>query len=388
MATWISRSQRQKQNIVLKRLLLAILIFIAVFLIGLKFYPELISINDISDIISKKGRIIDSDDIDLIYSQIVADLGFGQAEIKPEPLNYKGEKKDYPCFSFVWPRGLPYVWFVSRLKSKCSSFDNLEIDAVEIKKGSSLVSWLVVPSDNDTIAEFLLISSNTLARVSSLSFIFKDFVEFKQKEALDIIWLDIPFGFTLHPDQAPGSKLQKALKSSKGQCILELPADRESWQIIINSHQLSGRIKNRELNEENLLTILKIFPVLDAIYFQVEREIDRKLIQLVINATEKLRLTYIYRNNTSSYIDSLAYSKGLKFKKMAEIIDCTRLPGDEIKYKVYSRTNELTKSNKGLFIIKSNQENIEIISSLLPLFEKLNVVIVPPLRSAESVEKL
>jgi len=148
MATWISRSQRQKQNIVLKRLLLAILIFIAVFLSGLKFYPELISINDISDIISKKGRIIDSDDIDLIYSQIVADLGFGQAEIKPEPLNYKGEKKDYPCFSFVWPRGLPYVWFVSRLKSKCSSFDNLEIDAVEIKKGSSLVSWLVVPSDN------------------------------------------------------------------------------------------------------------------------------------------------------------------------------------------------------------------------------------------------
>ncbi|GEM_PF-3165261 len=388
MTTWVSRNQRQKHNLVLKKLLLAILIMIAVFLIGARFYPELIDIDGILDIVLKKGSIIDPDNVELIYSQIVADLGLGQVEIKREPLNFKGEKKDYPCFSLLWPRGLPYVWFILRLQNKCSFFENLVTDAIEIKKGGSLVSWLVVPVDGDTIAEFRLISSNTLARVSSLSFIFKDFVEFKQKEALDIIWLDIPFGFILRPDQVPGGKLAKALKSSKGQCILEIPADRESWEIIIKGHELSGRIKNRELNEENLLTILNIFPVLDAIYFQVDRDIDRKLIQLIIGAAERLRLTYIYQNNTSSYIDSLAYSKGLKFKRMVETIDCSRISGDEFRSKVYSRTNELTKLNKGLYYIKSKQENIEIIASLLPLFERLNIIIVPPLRNAESAEKL
>ena len=389
MAAWIKRNQRKKHNTFWKKLLLIILFLIAIGMILTRCYPDIFKINHLSYFASEKKFISNPTEAESLYYQIMAGLNLDRIEIKRQPLDYQGKKRTYPCFKGLWPKGLPFVWFTLKLQNERCNFDNLTYEAIEVNKGNGLVSWLIESSGRDTIAELNLVSSqNVIAGVSSISLMFKDFANFRQKEALNLIWLDIPFGFTLTPDQVPGRKLTKALKSSKGQCLLELPTDRENWMTILHSHKLSKTIKNEDFNYENILAIVQVFPVLDAIILYPDTNIDRELVNLLISAAQTLRLTYIYNNSSSSYADSLAYAKGLKIRRMTEVIDCYQIGSDELRNNILHQTNYLAKSNKGLYFIRSCTENIDIIASLLPLFKNLNIKIVPPLRHAEVIEKL
>lgn len=387
--TWLTRNQRPQQHILLMRLLLFILIIVAVGLVLSRFYPfvfeKLISLK----IFSNSSSVYNPDKIEVIYYQILTDLNLDHNEIKLCPLNFNNQIKDYPCYSVLWPKELPFVWFTSELASKCRQNNDLIYDSIEINKGDDLATWLISPSLKDTISELSLISNGKMQiKVASISFIFRDFVKLKQKKALELIWQDIPFGFILYPDQMPGKKLTQALKSSRGQCILELPSLRDDWDIILNSHRLLKNIKNTELNEENILTILKSYPVLDAFYLKANTISNRELIRIIINAAEKLHLTYIYQNDNPTYIDSLAYAKGLKIKKLVNSEDCSDKNSDEFRMLIVARSNELTELNKGTYLINSSPENIDVIISYFPLFRKLNIKTVSPLRLMKLIEKL
>jgi len=241
----------------------------------------------------------------------------------------------------------------------------------------------------DSLAEFLFVSSSKATpRVSSIGFIFVNFADFKQTEALELIWLNLPFGFVLKPDQAPDNKLAKALKSSRGQCILELPSDTISWNIILSGHKLAKRLSDNKLNSSNMRAILDIFPVLDAISFKEIGLENRELEKMILNEAANLRLTYLYSRKTPGYADSIAYLKGQKIKITSGGGTVKKLSGNELRVSIISGANDLTKFNKGIYYISSTTENLEIIKSLLPLFEKLNISITPPLRLAETVEDL
>jgi hypothetical protein len=242
---------------------------------------------------------------------------------------------------------------------------------------------------NDTIAEIKLVTDkNVSPRATSISFIFNDFANFKSKEALNLIWLDIPFGFALRPDEIPDTKLAKALRSGKGQCLLELPPDIESWEIIFKSHMLSGIIENSQVNDENFSNVMNMFPGLDAFYFNENNGIDRNLVEMLINEAEKLGLVYLYRKKVPGLVDSLVYSSGLKIKKMTEVINCNGLTDKKLKSSIIKQAGIFNKYNKGSYFIDSYPSNVEVIALLLPVLAKLNIIVVPPLRNAQSVERL
>jgi len=389
---WRTQDQRQeKQAGRIKKLVLVLLAAAAIVLVIERYYPAVFSNYHLADFISDKSFSGGHDELELFYSGLLSELGLTRTEINSGLLDFNGDVREYPCYSVSWPGQLPYVWFVLKLQNRCYNYSNLFYDAVEINKGKKLVSWLVNSISGDTTAEFVLVaSSNQLNMVSSISFLFKNFADYKLKEALDLIWLDIPFGFILLPDQIPNKKLSKALKSSKGQCILEIPADRESWKVILNCQRFLKNIRNPDLDEDNILAIFKIFPALNGFYFNRpnENDIDRELVRMVVDAAEKLKLNYIYDPEKISYCDSLVYSKGLKIKMLTESMDCCKMTYQQLKDEINSRTNQLTKSNKGLLIVNSNKNNMDVIASFLPLFEKLNITLVPPLRHAETVDRL
>ena len=103
--------------------------------------------------------------------------------------------------------------------------------------------YLIALESLDTLGEIILTPSRQAQPdQSSIAFLFDKFADFKVEDALELIWMDIPFGFILEPDQIPGDKLSKALLNSRGQCILKLPADRESWDLVLKGHKLAKNI--------------------------------------------------------------------------------------------------------------------------------------------------
>lgn len=395
MENWISRDQRKKRSPLWMKILLIFLIFIAGGLLLIRFYPQILrdkkiagtSLQKILEI--KNKQIKTPAQAESIFVNIMENLGLGHVEIEKQPLNFNGVKKPYPCYKTSWPQSFPFVWFTLRLQDNCRRSENLIYDALEIKGGKSMLALLVEPGYGDTIVEMVLVTDkNTSPRATSISFIFDDFANFKSKEALNLIWLDFPFGFVLWPDEIPDTKLAKALRSGKGQCILELPTDIESWEIIFKSHQLSGIIENSQLNDENFGKVLEMFPGLEAFYFNEDNGIDRNLVEMLINEVEKLKLVYIYRKKVPGLVDSLVYSSGLKIKKLTGVINCNGLTDKKLKSSILKQTGFLNKYNKGLYFINSYLENVELIASLLPFFAKLNIIVVPPLRNAQLVERL
>ena len=265
----------------------------------------------------------------------------------------------------------------------------LDYDALEIGDNDRLVVKSIGSFDSDTLAEFEFVSSSrAIPKVSSISFVFRNFADFKREEALDLIWLNIPFGFVLKADQVPDEAISKALKSSQAQCFLELPADMISWEVILNGHRLLKNIPDNELSDSNLRAILETFPVLDAIYFHIGDDIDRDLVRLIIGLADNLRLTYLLSDDNPDFADSLAYLKGLKIKSMPDIDKDISLAGNDLRSLIISRTNRFRQSDKGSYFVPSRFDEVENLKIFLPLFERLNIVITPPLRLAPIIEKL
>jgi hypothetical protein len=109
---------------------------------------------------------------------------------------------------------------------------------------------------------------------------------------------------------------------------------------------------------------------------------------MVLDEAANLRLTYLYNRKTPGYADSVAYLKGFKIKNTCNNETVNRLTGDELKVSIIGAANDLTRFDKGIYYVPCTAENLEIIKSLLPLLEKLNISIAPPLRLAKTVETL
>ncbi|OQX91725.1 MAG: hypothetical protein B6D58_06635 [candidate division Zixibacteria bacterium 4484_95] len=395
MIAWIPRDQRKKGVPFWEKITLVILIFIACGLLLITFYPgKLKDKNIVGTSIGKiletgKGQLRSPAQTESLFTNIMEDLGLGHVAIEKRHLNFKGLKKNYPCYRASWPQNFPFVWFTLRLQYICKYSDNLTYNAIEIKDGKGYLAWFVKSAYSDTVAEIeLKPDKNLLPQATSISFMFNDFADFKIKEALNFIWLELPFGFILRPDEIPDAKLAKALKASKGQCILELPANIENWDIILRSHKLSGIIENSQLNEENIGKILGMFPRLSSFYFDEGNGIDRNLVKLLINEAERLKLVYIYRKTIPGLADSLVYSSGLRIKRFEGVINCNGMTYKKLKSLIVDQTVFLRKRNKGLYFLDSRSENVEVIASLLPFLTKLNIIVVSPFRNAQLVERL
>jgi hypothetical protein len=395
MKTWISRDQRKRRTPLWKKIILVILMFVAGGLLLIRFYPGTLKDKDIAKASLKKILEAGKEPIrnpartESLFTNIMEELGLGHVEIEKRLFNFNGLQKPYPCYRASWPQNFPFVWFTTRLQDNCRHSENLVYNATEIEDGKGYLAWLIKHAYGDTIVEIELKSDkNLLPQATSISFIFNDFADFKNKEALNLIWLDFPFGFILRPDEIPDIKLAKALRSSKGQCILELPANIENWDIILKSHQLSGIIENNRLDEENIGKILGMFPRLGAFYFDEDNGVNRDLIKIFINKAERLKLVYIYRKTIPGLADSLVYSSGLKIKRPIDVINCNGFTDIKLKNSIIEQTAFFNKYNKGLYSINSRFDNVEVIASLLPFLAKLNIIVIPPLRNTKLVERL
>jgi len=389
METWINRNQRPANGYRRRLFMIALLLLIAAGLVIIRYLPAFVNLNRLTAPKSDKPAFRENGEPTALIQGTLGQLGLEHLAIIPEPVDYKQKPVDYPTYKILWPKDYPFVWVVSRLQADCQVYDDLSYTAIEIGENEKLVFWPVDSFGGDSLAEFLFISSSgAIPRVSSVAFIFENFADFKQTEALELIWLNIPFGLVLKPDQVPDAKLTKALKSSQGQCILELPSDADSWDIIFNGHKLAKRLPNNELSSLNLRAILNIFPSLDAISFKAGENEDRELEKMVLNEADNLRLTYLYNRKYPGYADSIAYLKGINIKRTVDGDSVNILSGEQLRLSIVDKANALTSFDKGIYYIPSTIENLEIIKSLMPMLEKLNISITLPLRLAKTVDSL
>jgi hypothetical protein len=232
----------------------------------------------------------------------------------------------------------------------------------------------------------LLSNSAVTPGVSSIAFIFNSLADLKEAEALSLIWLNMPFGFTLTPGQVPAAKLAKALATSNGQCFLELPTSRDEWRLVLQGHKLTKIIRDDSLSSENILAVFKVFPMLQGFCFERQGPPDRQLVQQILNAAEALKLAYIFDGSDISSVDSMAYARGLRIRQFPETNDCLALSIDETRALILHGTTEYSRQNKGIYLLSSSPESVMLIDSLLPLFRKLNIQPVSPLRLAEILD--
>jgi len=387
MKVWITREQRRSRVAAGQKIALFFLLAVAITLIAVKYHQKINALYHSTLRRSAPGIIQGDIESGQVIKEILSDIGLGRAPLTEQPQNFRGLKSDYPSFKSGWPKDYPYSWFVFRLQARCRDFYNIVYDALELQRPDGLIVRLIRSDFGDTVSEYHLAPDATLPAISAVSVVFTDFADLKSRDALDLIWLDVPFGFVLKPDQVPDAKLAKALKSSQGQGILELPTDRASWEVILRSHKLSKTIITDELNEKNFRRIFGLFPMLQACYFIKSGEMDREAVRLAIGQAEELKLTFFYLNESPDYADSLAYAKGLKIKKPVQVWTEKTETGS-FRDILLSRTNALAADFKGLYYVESRSQNVEALGSLLPLLVKLNIVLTPPTRSAESIEQL
>jgi hypothetical protein len=389
MDNWIKRDKRARSRVSWSRIVLWVLFLIVISLLISKFYPSLFKLKSYVNVISDKQPLGTGADIQKVVENILGELRLGKTEIMQQPLTYTKQQADFPVLRMYWPEDFPYVWFTNRVQRELSNFEDIGYFAIESNGGKDLLMYFYVPDLGDTLAEIQLIgSSKVQPELSSIAIIFSNFADFKIEDALSLIWLDIPFGFILVPDQIPGDKLAKALEAGPGQCILEIPAGRDSWELIMKAHHLAGIVKNTDIDRNNMRAVFNAFPVLDGFYFTDSDNPDRELIKLVIDQAEVYRLVYLRHHPGVSYADSLAYLKGMKIKEFNDISKYVDLSPTEIKSLLVHQANDFSKHDKGVYILASRADNIDILKALQPLFERLNIVQVKPLRIAKLVENL
>jgi hypothetical protein len=389
MSPWVNRNQRHQRLLFIRPLIIILLSIIAVALILIKWLPQRYNYKNLVALVKNDNPINEPAEIEKFYQEIYNDLNLGKAQIKRQAGDYKGIRRHYPCYAGLYPKDYPFAWLMQKLNEKCQAFPDITCESMETNQGRELVTWLIRTTWQDTIAELnLAASGGMIPGVSSISFIFKNFSDFKQAEALDLIWLDIPFGFTLRPDQVPGDKLARALKSSKGQCILELPVNRDEWQVILHSHKLAGTIMAESLTYENTLSIMRVFPSTDAFFFSGGAASDHELIHTLINVAEARKMIYLYAGEKQADYDSLVFARGLKFRRLIDVTHGENITSDEFRDLILRQTVEFRKAHKGIYFIGSRSEHVQGISSLLPLLDKMNIKTSPPLRHTESIEKL
>ena len=389
MENWVRKEQRKHKQTLWRILTPVFLLIVALALVAYEYAPRLIKKRSLIKMTSAKNIISTDQQIRAFFISVINELNLDTLSLEKQPLNYDNRKVSYPTYRIAWPKDLPYVWVGVKANIQKAKYDDLTCEALELDSNRGLVLRLIAPSIKGPIGELYLESSSRAAPVmSSIGFLFDNFAGFKKDEAQELAWLDIPFGFILKPDEVPDKKLSKALESSKGQCILQLPADRPSWEIILNSHRLAKHIPTGDLTDNNVRLILEQFPVLTGFYLTNTQELDRDLVRIIINQANLLDITYLYQNISPNFADSLAYLKGLKIKKWSNLKDLRELAKEALYRVLLNDTNNLTEHDKGIYELAGRSDNIGVIKSLLPLYSKLNVIIARPVRMAAPVDSL
>lgn len=389
MTDWVKREQRILKTPVWRKAVLISLAVVALALPAYKFTPELVKKRSIIELTSEKKIINSEEGLRSFLLSCLADLNLDTACLEKQPLSFDNRQTDYPDFKMAWPEALPLVWLVSQVNTRKLEYDDLTYEALELANNQGLLIWFLASSVDDTLGElYLETDSNALPLRSSIAFLFDNFADFKRDEALKLAEINIPFGFILKPDQVPDKKLSKTLKTSQGQCLLQIPADRQSWDVILNGHRLAKHIPSSALNSNNIRMVLEQFPALEGFYFVNIQDLDQELVRIIIDQSNILNLTYVYRNTMPSFADSLAYLKGLKLIRMANLKELTRLSDKELQDTLLNDTKILAGRDKSIFNIAGNPGNIDVIKALLPLYAKLNIILAAPLHLATPIDSL
>jgi hypothetical protein len=78
----------------------------------------------------------------------------------------------------------------------------------------------------------------------------------------------------------------------------------------------------------------------------------------------------------------------MKIKSLDNYIDCREKTPADLRQTIIDNMNDFTKNDKGTYLLASDEQTVEIIKSLQDLMTKLNIIIVPPLRTASTIEGL
>jgi hypothetical protein len=78
----------------------------------------------------------------------------------------------------------------------------------------------------------------------------------------------------------------------------------------------------------------------------------------------------------------------MKIKSLDNYIDCRKQTPVEFRQIIIDNMNDFTRNDKGTYMLASDARTVEVIKSLQDLMAKLNIIIVPPLRTASTIEGL
>jgi len=388
METWISRNKRKRKTFWQRWFIIPILLVIAVGLYMPYSHPQLRPKAILHNIIPPVP-VVSETDIYHFLSDILAEFRLDSLNIELKKLDTSQTKVNYSRYDISWPKDFPALWFVNRVQQKGQSLAKFSSKALENRADESLTIWLMAGDYADTIAEIELIpNTDAVPRMSTIAFVFDNFANFRIDEALALTELNIPFGFIIQPDQIPGTKLVKALESSRGQCLLKVPSNRLGWELVMATNQLAKAISNNKINQVNMRSVMANTPSLAGLYFTDSLAIDKEIVRLVLDEAEYSKLSYLYQDNGCSFCDSLAYLKGINILKFDNLVDCRKFSVDELSETILGAANNFAVDNKGVFLLNSAQEILPVIKSLDNIFKKYNVIITPPLNTAAVIDGL
>jgi hypothetical protein len=325
--------------------------------------------------------------IDSLFRNAFADLNLQQIALQKTTTDSLGRQFGHPSYAALWPQTYPFVWLTLKIQANCHRYDSLYYDAIEIKNGKGLL--LVLFDTKDTLGRLELTASDKpIAPAFSMAFIFDDFSNLRSDQIQKLAKLDLPFGYILKADQAPDKALATILRASKGQCILDIPTDEESWKIICRTKPRGKSGKEISIDKKAISAVLGQFPRLAAFRFDENNGIDRELVNALVSELERRSLTYIYDNPPPSYADSIVYANGLKISNFTIWSDSRGQTADKCRELILAKSNVLNSEDKGSFYLDSKPEIVALLSSISDLLKKLNVTIAPPLAKAQPVEKL
>lgn len=290
-------------------------------------------------------------------------------------------------YNALWPKDLPAIWFTMGIRQFCLANGNLTCETVEADSGRVLEALFAVPGEKDTLLALSLdVTAELRPPLGAVAFVFRNFANLREAEALRFITSDLSFGFSLCPDQIPGPRIASSMETGRGLCLLELPCDRESWEVILRCHRLYGTTADERLVEANLLAIFKTYPALAGFYFEQSKRPSPDLEYLVMQVAQKLGLTYLYNRTEPTSTDSLAYANGLIIKRLAKPLEVNSGFPDNLRTLIFQATNNVTDPIKGTYLLQSDSTTFETVAFYLPLFQRLNVSVVSPLDLAETVD--
>jgi len=382
MTDWIPRKKRKKISPLWLKAVVAGIIFVLVAAMGILFQDFLSGIMRQKQDRPNKTPVfkITPEAVDSLLGRAVARIGLGPNDLRRSG-GFSHGRADY---RIDWPRNYPSIWLVKGFQSVCNEAGGLVCIGTESNDGA--VTDLEIRAGVEVVVNISVNRVVAAGRAGTISFAIENFAGLRRETIVKLIETGTAFGFFLKLGEFPDATLAKELQSSLGECILEIPTDASSWEIILKARKF--KVSRGLFPDESVIrSILEQAPRLKAISLVGNTEQNRSLTRRIIAAAAELELDYIYMNDTADFADSLAYSAGLRIIRRSDFID-TGDKMSQVKSAIMERIGQLSLKDKGCFVLPGTPESIAFLSLLKPNLDRLGLKIIPPSVFIKPTEKL